>query len=263
MPTIWSEQELEILKQVYPVTQSRKKVLEELPNKRWTSIRHKAGELGLTKNKLGIWSLAELEVLEKNWSNKTKPELLSLLSEKDWCSIRHKAFELGLKKERHRVRYWHTYWTPPKVVLTDKQIGYFAGIIDGEGMILIKRAKENGKVYYAPYVGITNTDRGLMEKCINIFKDGRFVTKQQKRNPNHKTCYVYNIASVKGVKQILTQIVDELTVKKPMAELVLEFIKVKEEKQGFGSDPREEGLFQKVHDLNAHGKGAKKGRLGE
>jgi hypothetical protein len=165
-----------------------------------------------------------------------------------------------LKKERHRVRYWHTYWEPPKVVLTDKQIGYFAGIIDGEGMILIKRAKENGKVYYAPYVGITNTDMGLMDKCVNIFKDGRFVTKRRKPNPNWKTCYVYNVASVKGVKQILTQIVDELTCKKTQAELVLEFIKVKEGKQGFGLDPKEEELFWKVHALNARGKGKPKNR---
>jgi hypothetical protein len=260
MPTIWSNEELDVLKQVYPVTQSRKKVLEALPDKQWTSIRHKAGELGLTKNNLGIWSIVELEALRKNWSNKSKPELLDILPDKSWSSIRHKAFELGVKKERHRVRYWHTYKEPPKVVLTDRQIGYFAGIIDGEGMIVIKRAKENGAIYYAPYIGITNTDKGLMEKCMEIFKGGRFITKQMKKNPNWKTCYVYNIASVRGVKQILTQLVDEFTVKKPMAQLVLEFIKVKEEKQGFGLDPREEELFQKVRELNARGKGAPKQR---
>lgn len=257
MPTIWSEQELEILKQIYPVTQ-RKKVLEALPNKQWTSIRHKAGELGLTKNKLGIWSEVEIETLNQNWSVKSKPELLNILPEKGWSSIRHKAFELKLKKQAHRQRYWHTYKETPKVLLTDKQIGYFAGIVDGEGSIAITRTKDKGATYYAPKMYITNTDLELINKCKEIFKCGTIRLKTKLQNPNHKTCYVYLAGSVKGVKQILTQIVDELTCKKKQAELVLELIKVKEEKKGFGLDPREEELFLQVHKLNAHGKGASK-----
>lgn len=250
MPTIWSEQELEILRNSYP-NSSRKNLFELLPNKRWTSIRHKASELKLTKKYLGIWSPMELEMLEKSWSDKTKPELLILLPDKDWSSIRHKAFELKLRKHKLRVRYWHTYWNIPNIHLTDRQIGYFAGIIDGEGHICIVRSKQKGGIYYAPIIGITNTDQSLIDKCIEIFKTGRYYS-QKMKNPKHKTKLVYNIGSVKGVKQILTQIIDELTVKKKRAELVLEFIKVKESKTGYGVHPREIDLYEKMRTLNAH-----------
>jgi len=254
MPTIWSEQELEILKQIYPITQNRKTVLDTLPNKQWTSIRHKAGELKLKKDKLGIWSLTELEVLKNNWTEKTKPELLALLSDKDWSSIRHKAFELKLRKHKLRVRYWHTYWGCPDIHLTDRQIGYFAGIIDGEGHVRIVRSKQKGGDYYAPLIGITNTDKSLIDKCMNIFKSGRFYHKER-RSPKHKPTFVYVIASVKGVKQILTQIIDELTVKKHRAELVLEFIKVKESKTGYGVDQREIKLYNMMTEQNVRGNG--------
>lgn len=196
-----------------------------------------------------IWSSEEIEILRNNWSSKTKPELLVLLSPKKWSSIRHKACELSLKKERHRVRYWHTYWGCPDIHLTDVERGYFAGIIDGEGHIRIVRSKQKGGDYYAPLIGITNTDKSLIDKCMQIFKSGRFYMKRQK-DLKHKLTYVYVIASVKGVKQILTQIVDVLTVKKQRAELVLEFIKVKETKIAFGIHPREIELYEKVRHLN-------------
>lgn len=249
MPTIWSEQELETLKCVYP-TSSRKTILNLLPNKRWTSIRHKAGELKLAKVYRGIWSPTELEILKANWSIKTKPELLRLLPNKDWSSIRHKAFELGLRKHLLRVRYWHTYWGCPDIHLTDRQIGYFAGIIDGEGHIRIVRSRQRGGDYYAPLIGITNTDKSLMDKCMNIFKTGRYYAEKKSKNPNHKLKLVYNIASVKGVKQILTQIVDELTVKKKRAELALNFIRLKEAKTGYGVHPHEIELYEEMKVLN-------------
>ncbi len=222
-----------------------------LPNKHWTSIRHKAGELKLTKVLLGIWSPTELETLKESWPVKTKPELLRLLLNKDWSSIRHKAFELRLKKERHRLRYWHTYRECPDIHLTDRQIGYFAGIIDGEGHLQITRHGQRTKVYYSPFIGITNTDQGLIDKCMEIFKMGRFYAQKGKK-PNHKTKLVYNTASVKGVKQILTQILDELVVKRKRAEVVLEFIKLKENKIGYGVLPREIELFEEMKRLNAH-----------
>lgn len=48
MRKIWSEEEIEILKNNWS-DNGRPQILSKLPNKRWTSIRHKAAELGLTK----------------------------------------------------------------------------------------------------------------------------------------------------------------------------------------------------------------------
>ena len=89
---------------------------------------------------------------------------------------------------------------------------------------------------------------------MDIFKCGHFYA-EERSNPNHKTKLVYNTATVKGVKQILTQIVDELTVKKDRAKIVLEFIKIKEAKTGYYTDPREIELFEEMKRLNKRGTG--------
>jgi hypothetical protein len=72
--TIWSEEELKILKENYP-TKSRQELLSLLPYKRWTSIRHKAGELHLKKEYLGIWSPIELETLRREWPIKEQTRI--------------------------------------------------------------------------------------------------------------------------------------------------------------------------------------------
>ena len=257
----WTEKELNILKDDWP-KKVKPELLKALPNKRWTSIRHKAFELGLKKNLHRLrywhtyWTEKELDVLKDDFSKKVKPELLKALPNKRWTSIRHKAFELGLKKDPHRTHYFHTYWNCPNIELTDRQIGYFAGIIDADGHLRITRSRQKTRDFYAPLIGITNTSMILIQKCMDIFKSGRF-SAEKRSKPNHKIKLVYNIASVKGVKQILTQIVDELTIKKDRAKIVLEFIKIKEEKIEYGIDPREIELFEEMKRLNRRGTGAK------
>jgi hypothetical protein len=246
---IWSDEELAILRKHYP-TKLRQELLSLLPNKRWTSIRHKASELGLKKAFLGIWNPAELQILKDNWAKCGRPKLLKLLPRKRWSSIRHKAFELGLAKKAY-AKYWRTYDKIEPIILSDVDRGYFAGIIDGEGTIRIIRAL--GK-WYAPFIQITNTDRELMDKCRTIFKIGKLY-KEERPKLRHKPKYVYNIASVQGVKQILEQVKDILTVKRRQAELVLEFISLKEEKEDYGVLPREIEIFEEVKRLNARGVG--------
>jgi len=254
MYKLWSDKEIKLLREHYSTSQ-KKELLKIFPNKTTSAILHKAQRLGLAKE-VRWWTKKELDVLKKDWPKKVKPEVLKALPNKRWTSIRHKAFELGLKKERHRTRYWRTYWKYPNIKLTDRQIGYFAGIIDADGYISITRSRTKARDYYAPIMGVTNTNMFLIQRCMDTFKFGRFHA-GKRNNPNHKTKLVYNIASVKGVKQILTQIVDELTIKKDRAKIVLEFIKIKEEKKGFYTDPREIELFEEIRRLNRRGTGAK------
>ena len=254
MYKLWSNEEIKLLRKHYSITQ-KKELLKILPNKTASAIVHKAQRLGLNKE-VRWWTEKELDVLKNDWPKKVKPELLKALPNKRWTSIRHKAFELGLTKNRHRTRYWHTYWNCPDIKLTDRQIGYFAGIIDADGHIRIVRSREKTRDYYAPFIGVTNTNKLLIQRCMDTFNSGHFYAEKRSK-PNHKTKLVYNIASVKGVKQILTQIVDELTIKKDRAKIVLEFIKIKEEKIGFGVDPREIELFEEMRRLNRRGTGVK------
>lgn len=253
--TIWSENELQILKNNYPTTIQRE-LLKLLPNKKWTSIRHMAGHLGLTKTFKGIWRQDELITLKTNWADSSQPKLLSLLSSKDWTSIRHKAFELGLAKKAF-AKYWRTYSKAQSIQLSDAEKGYLAGIIDGEGTLRVMRSLQ---LWYAPFIQITNTNQALMDWLQQLLGEkgiGHTYHEKRSKQPNHKPKHVYNIAAVQGVKQILDQIAPLLVIKKEQAKLLLEFIAMKEEKADYGVLPREKEIFEELKHLNTRGVNSK------
>lgn len=174
-----------------------------------------------------------------------------MLPNKKWTSIRHKAVELGLAKKAF-AKYWRTYDKVESISLSDVERGYMAGLIDGEGTVRIVHAL---KKWYAPFIQITNTDKVMMEwlqKTFGVKGIGRLYVEERK-NPLYKTKYVYNIASVQGVKQILEQVVDILTTKKKQAILVLEFIGMKEEKADYGVLKREQEIFEEIKKLQVRG----------
>lgn len=45
----WTEEEIDILKQYYPIQTSKEELLKLLPNHRWTSIQRQASKLGYTR----------------------------------------------------------------------------------------------------------------------------------------------------------------------------------------------------------------------
>ena len=242
----WSEEELVLFRQNYPYM-DKKELLKLFPERSSDSISHKANRLNLTKE-IRWWSEEELETLKSCYSNLSKEELFRVLPKKDWTSIRHKAEELGLKLDYKRwyKRNWKIFENT-NLVLSDVDKGYLAGIIDGEGTVSIVRAinKSNKEVhtYYAPIIYITNTDPKLMSRVREIVKVGHFHSEKQ-RNPNHKTKLVYSVASIRGVKMILEQIINVLTTKKRNAERVLEFIRIKETKTERVITPREIVLYK-------------------
>lgn len=253
--SIWSDTELQILRDNYPY-KLRNELLVLLPNKKWTSIRHKVGELHLLRAFSGIWRQDELDILKANWADNSRPKLLSLLPAKDWSSIRHKAFELGLVKKVF-AKYWRTYDKTTSIILSETDRGYLAGIMDGEGTLRIMRTL---KKWYAPFIQITNTDKVLMDwlqQILGVKGIGRLYyegnRKNLRRNPKHKLKYVYNIASVQGVKQILEQTIDILKIKHRQAVLLLEFIAMKEEKADYGVLSREQEIFEELLKLNRRG----------
>ena len=249
--SIWSDTELQILRDNYPY-KLRNEMLALLPNKKWTSIRHKVSELHLLRTFSGIWRQEEIDALKTNWADNGRPKILSLLPLKDWSSIRHKAFEFGLAKKAF-AKYWRTYDKTASVILSEADRGYLAGIMDGEGTLRVMRAL---KKWYAPFIQITNTDKVLMDwlqQILGVKGIGCMYYEGKRKNPKHKPKYVYNIASVQGVKQILEQTIDILKIKHRQAILLLEFISLKEEKADYGVLPREKEIFEELTKLNRRG----------
>lgn len=250
MYRLWSDEEIDILRKNYPYLDN-KELLKLLPKRTRSAIRHKAVRLKL-KKEIRWWTKEEIEILKANWADSGRPKLLKLLPNKRWTSIRHKAVELGLAKKAF-AKYWRTYDKIKPIKLTDIDRGYLAGLIDGEGTIRITRALRK---WYAPFIQITNTDKTVMDWLQEVFGKkgiGHLYVEKKRRKPHYKLKYVYNIASVQGVKQILEQIIDILKIKKRQALLVLKFIKLKERKSDYGVLPEEEKIFEEVRRLNARG----------
>ena len=119
--------------------------------------------------------------------------------------------------------------------LTKEQIGYIAGIVDGEGTITLTRRRskilkrKNRKpqynlICYAPaiYVGNTNLDLILWLKsklgCGSIYI-------WDKGTDKHKPVYRITF-SANMVRKILPIIIDSLIVKKSQAVILKEFLRI-------------------------------------
>lgn len=248
MRKAWSEEEVFILKEYY-ARSSKNEMMELLPNRSSISIGHKANRIGL-KNEMRTWTIDELDILRNGYSCLNKDELLKSLPKKRWTSIRHKAGELGLKYDSDKFykRNWKSF---EKIVLSDFDKGYIAGFVDADGSITIKIAKDKryGGVYYAPLLSFYNTDAKLMSKIRSIVKLGK-MSKDNRGFTGYKPKFTYNVGSINGVKQILKQITPHLIVKRRRAELVLEFIKLKESSSSGMASPRILEIFEEVRRIN-------------
>jgi len=245
----WSEEEIALLKKHYSISET-KQLLKFFPSRTRLSLQHKATKLGLRKE-IKWWSKEELEILRDSYPNLSKKELLRILPKKDWTNIRHKAQSLGLFKNRQRFlqRNWKI---SIDIKLSDVDKGYLAGIIDGEGTIRIAKAHYVGnnieRFYYAPSISIANTNINLMYRIKEIVKIGSFIEKVRSKN-TYKPKLVYNVCSLMGCKTLLNQLKDFLVIKKKQAEIVLNFIELKEQPNGI--DPQiAEKMIKEIVKLN-------------
>jgi hypothetical protein len=107
---------------------------------------------------------------------------------------------------------------------------YFAGFLDGEGCFFIGKhhrrgdGRANQLPYYRAVIHIGSTDRAILEE-IKRYLDGGFVSAMRPPiNSNHKQAYQFTITGKKKIGPILKRIIPKLRVKRPIAELMLEFL---------------------------------------
>lgn len=104
--------------------------------------------------------------------------------------------------------------------MDEKEIGYFAGIVDGEGTLGLGPDKRNDRIRgYVPYLMIPNTSREILEKVVQIAGTGTIRIRKEEEG-NHKRQYVVTFKS-NTLRKILPPIKDMLC-KRKQAELVLE-----------------------------------------
>lgn len=111
--------------------------------------------------------------------------------------------------------------------LSEGQIGWLAGIIDGEGSIAIHRMNEEKTVNGVRHrldLSIVNTNKDMI-LLIQAWFGGSFWIKNKKDiNPNHKKCYRWRIEGLKCVP-IIEMVYPYLIIKKSQATIALEFSK--------------------------------------
>jgi len=130
--------------------------------------------------------------------------------------------------------------------LPDKEAGYIAGIIDGEGSLTIHpvpRSERRGGVGLYPEVIITNTNLSLFE-----FLQERVGGRLYKRL---KHCPVLKLYQPDVITALLERIIDSLVIKKKHAELMLGFLRIESQrKPGEPNTAEQFELARKLRELN-------------
>ena len=112
--------------------------------------------------------------------------------------------------------------------LTEFELGYLAGFIDGEGALLINKREHighKGKRYvgYSAYIDIGNTNK----ECLEWIKSKLNITSSIYENQcsgNRKKAYRLRI-SYKQAKPLVEKLVERLIVKKNIANVFLDYEK--------------------------------------
>jgi hypothetical protein len=223
---LWTEDEVETLKQFY-----REKDAESLARmlgRNPQSVYAKANHLGL-KIRPTFWTSKEIELLKKHYPlASTREKIAGLFPNKTWISIRHKASRLGLKLPLYSFK------TPkPSLLnegkLSDFNVGYLAGIIDGEGTIGI--FKSNRSKHHHVEISVGNTDRGIIEYVQRII--GGNIYESRTKNPRHRSSskpfFSVKLNGLRNVQNALEKILPYLKSKdkKRKAQLILKYCNIR------------------------------------
>lgn len=118
---------------------------------------------------------------------------------------------------------------------SDTDLAWLAGIIDGEGSITFQVTKrKTGNLVIVPFISVTNTDEGIIQRIMDIldnigvgFKASWIIDKNHPKYLKRCNIKIDRYARVKGFIPMVYPYLS--SVKKYNAEVVLDFIKNREE----------------------------------
>ena len=133
--------------------------------------------------------------------------------------------------------------------MNDFERGFIVGMIEGEGTITLSCGWHKGKNHISvtmhPVVNVNNTSKELIDKCNLILNGSMYASRKysKKRKPYYRT----EIHSIHKTKSFLELIIADLILKRRQAELVIEFCKIRLDKQEKGKN--------KIHGCAIYGEG--------
>lgn len=215
----WTETELELLRRCYSDS-PKGKLLELLPNHSWNAIKVKANhDLGLKRSRemkanaqgLEYWSKGEIETLKRVYPTRYTEEIMKALPKRTWSAIETKAMELKVHRKVDR-----RFGAIKPVKLSDGDLGYIAGIIDGEGSINIAKLKKG----LVSIISISNNDRDMLTWIQSKIARGN-IYKHSGRNLR------LQISKNSDKIALLEAVISHLKIKHRQAELALKFLKAR------------------------------------
>jgi hypothetical protein len=134
--------------------------------------------------------------------------------------------------------------------MNDKaKYSYLAGIIDGEGSLIISRSNRGNYMNYYGRIHVKNTDYRLIQWLLDKF--GGNVHEHIPADPTkHAKAYSWYFSGDAHDKEVLLlALMPYLIVKKDQAKILIDFFRMTGEK----NPPVREILYQKIHTLNRRG----------
>jgi hypothetical protein len=129
---------------------------------------------------------------------------------------------------------------------------YMAGILDGEGSIILYRGKNRlGSLVLFPSVKIVNTD----PKIHQLVSKYGFHLHVERRTGRNKDAYIGQLMSPKQIAEFLPKVIPYLILKLPQALLLLEYVTSRIGKRwGSSYSTRELELSDGITFLNRRGR---------
>ena len=133
------------------------------------------------------------------------------------------------------------------------ELGYLAGIIDGEGMIGIYRQPHGTMTR----VSVSNTNSTIIERVREIMvKIGvsPHIYLVKKQDGKRKDCWEIMVTSQVSCRKVLETVMPYLCGKKAQAQLLLDYVISRHGKKArYGLSPEEERMISSMRPLNRRG----------
>jgi hypothetical protein len=163
---------------------------------------------------------------------------------------------LCLRRGRARIKQ-----RLPEINLTETQLAYLAGFLDGEGCLVIAKNESAGKSYtwYTGRCDIANT-HPCIEEIFHELGIGS-LTKRPRRHAHWSDTYIWSFGSL-ACRALLPRLLPYLRIKRKRAELLLEFFSIMKPKHHGSRLPRakmaerhsrQKALYEEMRRLNATG----------
>jgi len=137
--------------------------------------------------------------------------------------------------------------------MSEKEKGYIAGFLDGEGSISIEEREQDGGVFYIPTMDFSNNSKQTLDWIENSLEDYNCNMSTRKYGDGAERNVLY-ISEQESIKNLLEELLDYLVVKKSQAKLMIEFLEKLDSRDDYeySAELREDlkSIQRKVEKLN-------------